>query len=966
MGTADRAKAPSGVCSLTNLVLIVVAVVASLTIGAVLSWYFTKLAYSPSNPRDDAPSQDSGPSAVELRLPRSVEPVSYDLTIKTYLPGYVDIPKEKNLTFDGQLTINLVTLKSLRKFVLNAKNLTIKDNKCSLTVNNEPVKIKRVMMIPHLEKVAFDLDDEVKEGSKVELKIKYNGLINNNLGGLYQSVYQNADGTTKIAAVTQMEATEARQMVPCLDEPEYKAPWTISVIHPKGTKALSNGYPLNITDVKDEFQLTTFEETPKMSSYLLAILVSDFEHVKAKGDHRVEFRVWGPKQAKEHLEYAAEVGQKCLEYYEKYFKIPFPLKKIDMVALPDFAAGAMENWGLITYRENSLLYDKKLWPPKQKRRVASVIAHELAHQWFGNLVTMKWWDDLWLNEGFATYVEYLGANEMSDGNYKMQDYFVEKSLSTAFDADNQANTHPLSFKIDKAAEVAEAFDSISYDKGASIIRMIKNVMKEDKFNEGLFEYLTTHSYANAQAADLWTALNNHSEVIGPSDVELDIPKFASQWTTQMGFPYLTVENVNDTSVRIYQTRYKLNPDAKEKEKYANPTYKFKWDVPVWYKAGDKTEKMVWLSRDDDLYLNLGENHKEEPIVLNVEARSYFRQNYDVDGWKKIIKQLKADHTVYSNVTRYAIISDAFAMAAIEKVDYSTLFDLLDFITSDTDYMPTSAFIDGMKDLEKYFGTEPEARYYDDYVSKMIHIDKFKETYHSIAENYLDETQYYKNMRELRMFRFVCNHGSVECNSLLKETFTTEVTNTCKSNQLLSKCVSIAAPLREHVYCAGVKNGDQGVFEKMLQYYKKEPIQMEQTNILTALGCSQDPVTLKSLLLMAIERGNVIRFQDVSSVFQYVSKNKIGMELLFKFLVEHWNEIHENFKSDIATLGRIISYCIANIRNEAELNQLIEFRRTAPHASEYSMFSLKIEIIQTTIEWIKKNYKTVTKLLRDRV
>ncbi|VDM72875.1 unnamed protein product [Strongylus vulgaris] len=222
-----------------------------------------------------------------------------------------------------------------------------------------------------------------------------------------------------------------------------------------------------------------------MSSYLLALMVSEFEYIQNYTSSGVLFRIWSRKEATPMTQYALDAGIKCLEYYEKLFDYSFPLKKQDMVALPDFSAGAMENWGLITYRENSLLYDENLYGPKSKRRVALVVAHELAHQWFGNLVTMKWWEDLWLNEGFATYVEYLGSDLISDGLMKMEEFFILDSTEAAMDKDSLSSSHPLSFEIDKANEVYEAFDSISYGKGGSVLRMIAATIGRDNLIKGV-------------------------------------------------------------------------------------------------------------------------------------------------------------------------------------------------------------------------------------------------------------------------------------------------------------------------------------------------------------------------------------------------------------------------------------------------------------------------------------------------
>ncbi|KHJ96075.1 peptidase family M1 [Oesophagostomum dentatum] len=536
--------------------------------------------------------EDDGPSAAELRLPKSVKPVSYDLTLKAYLPSYTEFPHEKNFTFEATVIIKLDIIEPVKKIVLNMKNIIIDNSNSSLKVDGENVAIENIVTRERLEKVEIELAKTLDRGKEVTLTLVYTGLIGDNLGGLYQTKYQDSNGTQKVAAVTQMEETEARLMVPCFDEPEFKATWKIKVIHPRGTKAISNGMKTDI-EATDDWITTEFAQTPKMSSYLVAILISEFEHISGNTTKGTEFRVWSRKEATPMTRYALYAGIKCLEYYEDLFKIDFPLLKQDMVALPDFTAGAMENWGLITYRENSLLYDDRLYGPANKRRVALVVAHELAHQWFGNLVTMKWWDDLWLNEGFARYIQYFGADRISDGKMRMKEYFLLDALTAGLTRDSVSSSHPLSFKIDKASEVFEAFDSISYGKGGSVLRMMAAITGQENFNDGITQpngymrrqsmlykkalikhYLNKFKYSNAEAMDLWQAIDEKirdKQIPGPNG-NLRIVDYADQWTTQMGYPIVKVEQVNDTHVKVTQERYRKNPKASDPKKYRNPKY----------------------------------------------------------------------------------------------------------------------------------------------------------------------------------------------------------------------------------------------------------------------------------------------------------------------------------------------------------------------------------------------------------
>ncbi|WKY12411.1 hypothetical protein Q1695_003750 [Nippostrongylus brasiliensis] len=905
----------------------------------------------------DNGTTDNSPTAAELRLPANVEPLHYELTIKTYLPFYVDFPANKNLTTDGHLEIYMKVISSTNTIVLNAKNITVLAEKCELFVNNEKIAISKVNTIERLEKVEFVLAKRLPNDSVAHLKIEYTGIISDTLGGLYQTTYKETKEATKIAAATHMEPSDARLMVPCFDEPVFKANWTVTVIHPKGTKAVSNGIENGEGERSGDWIISKFKTTPRMSSYLLAIFVSEFDYVEGHTSSGVRFRIWSRPEAKEMTAYAKDAAIKCLEFYENYYDIKFPLPKQDMVALPDFSSGAMENWGLITYRENSLLYDPRYYGQQNKKRVAMVIAHELAHQWFGNLVTLKWWDDLWLNEGFASMVEFLGVDNITDKNMRIREYFLLYAIDEGLEADRVASSHPLSFKIDKAADVTEAFDDITYRKGASVLEMVSAVVGEENFKKAITHYLKKFSYANAQASDLWTSFDEIvTDVPGPRGSPLKVSDFADQWIVQMGFPLVTVESFNATSVKITQSRYKTNENAEELPKYRKPKYGFKWDVPVWYQnSKDKNVKVTWLTRDEPLFVHL--DKPEEPFVVNADRHGFYRQNYDSSGWQKIIKQLKEDHEVYSSRTRNAIISDAFAAALVEKLDYVTLFELLEYVKKETEYLPVEETMDGFRSILEYFGSEPESRAGMSYMRSILKplYDKINMTY--LANHYREDELFFEMNLEQAVLATYCKLGSRDCIEKFRTLFDKEVAQKCRTGEKASECVTVAAPLRQTMYCNGVKEGGEIAFEKVMSLYNAETVQLEKDYLLAALGCHNDITALKGLLLLALDRNSsFVRLQDVASVFRVVSSNPVGQEFMFNFLIERWEDILNGVKGVHRVVNAIIPPCTRGIRTEQQIGQLRTLQKEGLHAKEYGAFNEQIEKAEYKVEWIKKHYR----------
>nr|AGT79010.1 aminopeptidase H11-5 [Haemonchus contortus] len=949
-----------------TLLLLLFLVAASIGLSIGLTYYFTRKAYDTTEKNKDHGADDNSPSAEELRLPKNIEPLLYDLSIKTYLPGYVSFPPEKNLTFDGQVGISLRVVEPTKSIVLNSKNITVIPDKCELFSGDKKLEIESIKEHERLEKLEILLKNRLEKDQEVLLKVGYTGIISNTLGGLYQATYTDTDGTVKrIAAATQHCPSDARRLVPCLDEPSFKASWTVTVIHPKGTKAVSNGIETNGKgEVSGDWIISKFETTPRMSSYLLAVVVSEFDYIEGFTKSGVRFRIWSRPEAKNMTAYARDAGIRCLEFYENFFDIKFPLKKQDMVALPDFSFGAMENWGLITYRESSLLYDDRYYTPiiQATQLVALVVAHELAHQWFGDLVTLKWWDDLWLNEGFARFVEYIGTDEINNKTIRMDDFFLPNVLVKALDADAVSSTHPLSFRVDKAAEVVEAFDRITYEKGASVLKMLQALIGQKNYKQAVTQYLRKFSYSNAQASDLWDVFDEVvKDVKGPDGNLMKTTEFASQWTTQvqMGFPLVTVKAFNATSLQITQTRYKTNKDALEPEKYRHPKYGFKWDVPLWYQEGDNKDiKFAWLTREKPLYLHM--TKPDTTIVVNADRHGFYRQNYDANGWRKIIKQLKKNHKVCSARTRNAIIGDAFAAALIDELEYETVFKLLEYAKNEEEYLPWTEAISGFYAILDFFGNEPESISAKAFMKNILKPMYKKTSMKYIADNYENDSLFFEVNLQTSIIDAYCFLGARECIKNYADLFDKEVMKKCKDGDKASKCVSIAAPLRAKAYCYGVKEGGEAAFDKVMKLYYAENVQLEKDVLLQGLGCHKDITALKRLLLLALDRNSsFVRLQDVAAVYYAVSSNPIGKEFMFNFLLERWEEILEGLTTEHRAVERVIKACTAGIRLEQQIDQLRSLQKNGEHAREYGAFDGQIERAEHKINWIKKHMRKLS-------
>src|SRR3989344_3995235 len=476
------------------------------------------------------------PGKKTVRLSTDVVPTRYEIHLKPDLEAFV---------FEGEETIELMLKKSTKTLTLHSVDLEI-------------------------ESAEFGFAKNLPAG-KARLKLVFRGVLNDRMHGFYRSSFEH-EGKRKHIATTQFESTDARRAFPCFDEPSAKAVFDVSLTVPSAHTAISNTMPTEIKEHEGGYKTVSFAPSPLMSTYLLAFIVGDFEHIEKKTRDGVLVRVFVTPGKKKQAEFALDCAAKIVTFFNEYFDIPYPLPVLDMIAIPDFSAGAMENWGAITYRESALLVDAGNSSTQNRQWVALVIAHEIAHQWFGNLVTMEWWTHLWLNEGFASYIESLAVDHIFP-KWDIWTQFVYSDLSQAMSLDSLKNTHAIEVEVHHPSEIGEIFDAVSYSKGASVIRMIADYLGEKDFRDGLRHYLKKHHYGNASTKDLWLALEHVSDK--------PVRSIMDNWTSKPGFPVVIIEN-DRQKIRLTQSRFFSSSIAKKSSKD-----KTIWKVPINIKRESK-------------------------------------------------------------------------------------------------------------------------------------------------------------------------------------------------------------------------------------------------------------------------------------------------------------------------------------------------------------------------------------------
>ncbi len=492
------------------------------------------------------------------RLPRQALPIHYELQLS---------PDLETLTFEGKVAIELGVVEAVDQLTLNAAELELK--RASLAGAEGETGITEISVDEEYGRATLVLDATIEPGN-YRLEIEYTGMINDQLRGLYRSVYRDPEGQEHTIATSQCQATDARRVLPCWDEPDFKATFRTTMTVSDGLEAYSNTAELSRSPVDEGRVEFKFDKTMKMSTYLLAFTVGPFEATEPVDVRGVPTRIIVPRGNLHLTDYALEQAAWCLEYLWDYYDIPYPGDKLDHIAIPDFAAGAMENVGLITYRDSYLILDPDKSTQRELERSLEVIAHEIAHQWFGNLVTLRWWEGAWLNEAFATFMEGKAVDERRPDWNRWLGFHADRK-AWAYGTDHLQATRPIEFEVHAPSEVDEMFDAITYGKGSAVLRQMESFIGEPAFRTGVGNYLRKHAYGNTATSDLWKGLDQASE--------WPVGEIMDTWVYQKGHPQIDLD-LSNGSLRVSQRRFFLTPDE---------TDATLWHVPISVRGMSKGE-----------------------------------------------------------------------------------------------------------------------------------------------------------------------------------------------------------------------------------------------------------------------------------------------------------------------------------------------------------------------------------------
>jgi len=808
----------------------------------------------------------SAPRADAQRLPTTVVPTHYRLTLA---------PDLKSATFWGVEQIDVNITQPLSSITLNSAEIAFQ----SVTIRSGGEQQSGAVSLDENKQQATFTFPKTLAAGPATLEIHYTGILNNQLRGFYLS-----KTARRSYAVTQFEATDARRAFPCFDEPAFKATYDVSLVIDAGDTAISNSPIATDTPGPGAGKHTlTFGTTPRMSTYLVAFLVGDFQGSGGSQDG-VAIRVCSTPDKVALTPYGVDVAKYVLHYYNTYFGIPYPLKKLDLIGLPDFEAGAMENFGAITYRETDLLIDPKTASVNAKENVALVIAHEMAHQWFGDLVTMQWWDNIWLNEGFATWMENKPVAAMHPEWHLPQTVAVEEQ--DTLDLDAQPTTRAIRAKAETPDEINELFDGIAYGKASDVLLTVENYLGPETFRKGVHAYLEAHLYANATAEDFWSA---QTRVSGKP-----VDKIMDSLITQQGEPILKFGTPANGMVTVEQSRFFLNSG------HTPAGAPQQWTLPVCFKTAEAAQdcKILAPGTGSGGYRSTLAISASSLFFANAGGAGYYRSAYAPRQTAQIIANIE---TSLTPTERISFTGDEWAQAHSGAASVGDYLDLVAHLSNDPNADVVSNAVDGFVSIYAQVAATPEER-----AGLARWVDRtFTPVYLKLGP---PSSQDDDNKRQLRaqLLDLIGSYGA-------SPTVIAQAREI--ADQYIADRASVDPTLAEAALTVAARNGDAALFDKLQLAYENETDPEIQNGALRLLARFRDPLLVKRALDFAVS--SQVRNQDAAIQFVTPLRDVETRNQAWDYVKANWDKVHAQLTESMGgyLVSAMGSFCSAAARDD---------------------------------------------------
>ena len=789
--------------------------------------------------------------------------------IDTFIPNHyaltLDLTRAEEKLFSGTVVISGELVGD--SISLHAKDLTIH----SALIDDQPAEFS------HGEFDELRLSYPELSNGEHTVCIKFSGAITDAMHGLYPCYFTH-DGVKKQLFATQFESHHAREVFPCVDEPAAKATYDVTLVTAPELTVLGN-MPVVQQEENDDTLTTVFDQTPRMSSYLLAFVIGELHRKTACTKSGVEVNIWAtPAQSEETLDFALDIATRSIDFYNEYFGVPYPLPKSDHVALPDFSSGAMENWGLITYRESCLLADPKLTPESSKRFIATVIAHELSHQWFGNLVTMQWWNDLWLNESFANMMEYVAVDALHP-EWRMWEEFATSEVTAALRRDSLGGVQPVQADVNHPDEISTLFDpAIVYAKGGRLLVMVRRLIGEEAFRAGLKAYFEKFAYQNTVGNDLWRELETASEQ--------PIVDLMNTWISQPGLPIVQVGQDNSAeqpTTSLRQERFFIG-DHQPSDAL--------WPIPLF--TNQPLDDEILTEREKTFTI-------EKPLRVNCGLNGHFVTKYDTAAREQLLANIHELPTL----DKICLLQDATLLARAGFESSASLLPLALSLKHETNEKVFNMAAGALAELRKFVDDDDGRAHL-----KQISGEFARATFDELG---WDETPGESDDDRERRVTALGLMIYSEDQAVLAE---------AKRRFDSQSLEELPAEIRSLIISANVRHFETPeMIDSLFQTYQQTPSNDLQADITLGLTATKNPETTQKILTN-IKRSNVIRPQDASRWFVYLIHTHENRQLTWNWLKDNWQWVETTFAGD-KSYDNFIRYAAIGLTTGDEL---ADFRR----------------------------------------
>ncbi|HEX8226490.1 MAG TPA: M1 family metallopeptidase [Candidatus Saccharimonadales bacterium] len=850
------------------------------------------------------------------RLFQTFQPANYDLVIKLdrarmFFSGRVVITGRKAGRPSQRLTFHAKDLK------VTAATITVKDKK-----GTRDIPVERINLQKRFHEVRLHADTMLYPG-EYTVSIDFEAPITPGMTGLYPCYFKIDDQELALLA-TQFESHHAREAFPCIDEPEAKATFDLTLQTETGITTLANT-PVKEQKTDDGVMTTTFETTPRMSSYLLAWVVGDMQSKSARTKHGTEVNIWSTKaQPIDSLDHGLDVAVRSIEFFEDYFGVRYPLAKADHVALPDFSSGAMENWGLITYRERVLLAYPDESSQSIKETIALVVAHETSHQWFGNLVTMRWWDDLWLNESFANMMEYQAVDAMFP-DWHVWDTFVAAEGLSSLRRDATAGVQSVHTQVSHPDEISTLFDpSIVYAKGGRLLYMLKEYIGEEAFRKGLSNYFTKHAYKNTEGTDLWAELSATSGK--------DIGAFMDPWLERPGFPVVTVGHADGT-VTIQQEHFSDNPAKADTTRI--------WPLPLFSSSPSLPELL------DSAQIEV--KHDNAQLArIDEGARGHYIVNYTSLWQREQLAKMVADGSL-NNAERLMLLNDASMLARAGLQPYGDVLKLLAAYADERNESVWDIISLIIGESRRFIDADPAL---EDRIKAFVR--------RLIAKQYARlgwDEQPGESAADQKLRATIIGLGAFSEEPAIVE----ESLRRFEAYQKDSSALS--SEIRAIVFGVPVKQGDTAVFEYLLKLHdstSNSDLKADISGALTATRSADDATRL----LDRIKDSKVIKPQDADRWLVYLMRNRYVRDTGWNWMTSQWAWLEETYKND-KSYDYLPRYAASacNTRETADRFRAF-FEPKQEQVALKRNIMVGLEEIENRVTWLERDLDSVQQFFAD--